>query len=168
MKKLVFSTLICLLFASAAIAQYQNKTLSIGIRGGLPISDLYSDLYSFSLDADVSYHVYAYENFMVGGAVGYGHVFGETLTEGLINIEVEDYSYIPLLASAKLYAGNLLYLGVQPGYAFALTEDTDSGFIIRAIAGYNVTENLDIVANYQNITLGTAFPSVNLGLNFYP
>ena len=167
MKKLLF-TAVLLCITMTAMAQYSNKTLAIGVRGGLPVNDRYSDFFTFSVDADVNYHTYVYENFMVGGAVGYGHYFGESLTEGIINIEISDYNYIPVLASAKLYAGTLLYLGVQPGYAFALGDGWDGGFIIRAQAGFNLTENLDIVANYQNILESNAFPSVNLGLNFYP
>lgn len=168
MKKLLF-TLFTVCLTMTAMAQYANKTMSIGIRGGLPISDFYSDLFSFSVDADISYHTYVYENFMIGAGAGYGHVFGETLNEdGLINIEVDDFSYIPVMASAKLYAGTLLYLGVQPGYAISLADEWDGGFMIRVQAGLNLSENLDLVANYQNIMQGTAFPSVNLGLNFYP
>ncbi|WP_224487927.1 hypothetical protein [Robertkochia flava] len=167
MKKLLFTALmVCL--TMTAMAQYSNKTISIGVRGGLPVSDAYSDLYSFSVDADISYHTYVYENFMIGGAAGYGHVFGEDISIGGLNIEVDDYQYIPVLASAKLYAGTLLYLGLQPGYAFALGDNQEGGFMFRAQAGFNITENMDIVANYQNILLDTAFPTVNLGLNFYP
>lgn len=165
-KSLLTALLVCL--TMTAMAQYSNKTMSVSVRGGLPVSEVYGDLYTFSVDADVSYHTYAYENFMVGGAVGYGHVFGENIGLEGLDIEVADYNYIPVMASAKLYAGTLLYLGVQPGYAITLADNSEGGFIIRGQAGFNVAENMDIIATYQNILLDTAFPTVNLGLNFYP
>lgn len=164
MKKLLFTFLLCSLFSTAAMAQ---KSMSISVRGGLPLTE-FNEVYSFSVDADISYHSYVFENLMLGGGAGYGHIFGETLREGSFEFEVDDYNYVPVFASAKFYAANQLYLGVQPGYAIALGEDTDGGFMIRFQAGYNITESLDVVASYQNILVDLAFPSVNLGVSFYP
>ncbi|WP_224484880.1 hypothetical protein [Robertkochia aurantiaca] len=146
-----------------------QKNLNISVQGSLPFPRETNNLYTHGIEAGISYHTYVYENLMLGGSTGYGQLFGETIASftDQADIVIEDYSYIPVLVSAKVYAVNQLFLNLQPGYAFALGDDLESSFMFRANAGYNLIENLDLFLSYQFL-LKSEEPMVGLGLNFYP
>ncbi|WP_224484881.1 hypothetical protein [Robertkochia aurantiaca] len=147
-----------------SMSLHSQKNLNISVRASHAVG-ISSEVFKLGIDSDISYHSFVLENLMLGGSVGYGHIFVESLDRYPGEL-FEDYNYVPILASVKVYAADLFFLAVQPGYAITFQDYRDNGFIFRAKAGYNLSPSLDVVASYQEISQ-LRLPTVGLGLNFY-
>lgn len=164
MKKLFITTLITLFTGIAAQAQYTGW--SFAANGGLPTGE-YADIVSANVGADFNFLSAVTPNLDLGGAVGYGRFFGKDIETAFGTAEVEDYSYVPVAAAARVYATDQLFAGLQAGYAFGLEEGTEGGFLYRVKGGYKVTEKIDLFAMYQGISNdGDNLGAVGAGIAF--
>lgn len=158
MKKLWITMLFTLLSGVALQAQYTGW--SVAANGGIPTGEA-SDVTVASVGADVNFLTAVTSHLDLGGTVGYGRFFGKEFDTALGTFQAEDYSYIPIAAAARIYATEYLFAGLQAGYAYAIDNDTDGGFLYRVKGGYKITETIDLYAMYQGInnngdTLGAA------------
>ncbi|WP_189702508.1 outer membrane beta-barrel protein [Subsaximicrobium wynnwilliamsii] len=170
MKKLILVAVV----AVFGLANVNAQNFNAGISAGLPIGD-FSDLYSFSVIVDVNYLWEVSEQFDAGVTVGYSHSFGkdEDLNLdlgdfGSFDIETEDFGYIPIGAAGRFNASEDFTIGLDLGYAIAVSPSgSDGGFYYAPKVQYGITQSLDIVAAYRGVSLdGGSFDIVSLGIEF--
>ncbi|MBL7471280.1 hypothetical protein [Robertkochia sediminum] len=164
MKKLFITTLITLLSGVALQAQYTGW--SIAANGGIATGE-FSEITSANVGADFNFLTAVTPNLDLGGTVGYGRFLGKDIETDFGTAEVEDYSYIPVAAAARVYATDKLFAGLQGGYAFGVEEGSEGGFLYRVKGGYKVTEKIDLFAMYQGISNdGDNLGAVGAGIAF--
>ena len=163
MKKSLFFLLIMLLAVSSVFSQSNFK---IGVNAGIPVGDV-EDLATFQLGADVAYLYPVSELFSVGALAGYSHFFGEDDVPLLGGSgSVEDFSFIPIAASARFGFANSLFVGADLGYAIGVDDGNDGGLYYRPKVGYNFGP-VAAIASFAGIAVdGGDVSSVNLGVEF--
>lgn len=155
----------CAIMALSLTARAQSGW-SIGANGAVPTGTT-ADFTSVSLGADVAYHLPVTPLLDVGVTTGYGRFFGKEYDTGFGTFEAEDYSYIPLAASANVNATEKIFAGLQAGYAIATGEDAQGGFLYRVRGGYGINRMIDLYAFYQGISNdGEEVNAVGAGLIF--
>ena len=153
MKKSLFFLFMMLFAVTSAFSQSNFK---IGINAGIPVGDV-EDLSTFQLGADVAYLYPVSELFSVGGLLGYSYFIGD---------EVDDFSFLPIAASARFGFENSLFVGADLGYAIGIDDDYDGGFYYRPKVGYSFG-SVALIASFAGIAGdGGDVSSVNLGVEF--
>ena len=169
MKKLMLLAAVAVFGLSSVNAQ----ELRAGLTGGLPIGDA-GDGYTFNFGIDATYLWEVSDSFQAGAATGYNHSFGDTMSETItvlgftttVEVEFEDFQYIPLAAAGRFNASEQFVLGADLGYAIAIGEG-DGGFYYRPMVGYNASEEIQITASYRGVSVeGGSFSTINLGANY--
>ena len=106
----------------------------------------------------------------VGLATGFVNAFGdtETISEGIIEIEAEfeDYQFIPLAASFRIYPTFEFKFGADVGYAVGINEGNEGGFYYRPLVGYNITGNTELNVSYTAVDNIGTFAIATLGVLF--
>ncbi|WP_219548240.1 hypothetical protein [Gramella sp. MT6] len=159
MKKAIFF-LAFMMLSSGLIAQ---KHWTFGLNGGIPIGDV-EDTHTFHASADVAYRIDIINLLDIGGMIGYSRYFGDSITEGAIDIDYDDLQFLPIAANGRLRILAILFAGTDIGYAIGISDDNDGGFYIRPQVGINLGI-ANVLASYENISVdGGNVSSINAGL----
>ena len=159
MKKSLF-LLAFLMLSTGLMAQ---KHWTFGLNGGIPIGDI-EETYNFHASADIAYRIDIIELLDIGAVAGYSHYFGESITDGDFDVDIEDLQFIPVGATGRIRILSLLFVGTDLGYAFSLNDGLDGGFYLRPQIGLNLGI-VNILASYENISAeGANLSSINGGV----
>ena len=162
MKKLLFFLFVMLFAVNSAFTQSNFK---IGVNAGIPVGDV-EDVASFQLGADVAYLYPVSELFSVGALAGYSHFFGDDVNTPLGTVNVDDFSFLPIAASARFGFANSLFVGGDLGYAIGIDDGNDGGLYYRPKVGYSFGP-VAVIASFAGIAVdGGDASSVNLGVEF--
>ncbi len=157
MKKLLLAAVVGL-FAFSVTAQNFGAGLSVG----LPVGDA-GDIATFNITADVNYLWNVSDDFDAGVSVGFSHNFGDEVS----GIEFDDVQFLPIAGRASFNASEDLFIGADLGYAVGINDGNDGGFLWAPRVGYGVSDTVDIVLSYNNVSLdGGTWSNINLGINF--
>ena len=162
MKKLILAAVVILSFGLTSASAQEVK---LGVHGGVPVGDL-DGVSNFALGADVAYLYNTAGIFQLGGTTGYHHYFGESGTEGDLEWEVDDFSFLPIAAAGRVSLGDVIFAGVDLGYAIGLNDGNDGGFYYAPKLGFGLFM-FDVVGSYTGVSLdGGNASSVNVGVEF--
>ncbi|MEO9511736.1 MAG: hypothetical protein ABJN84_02985 [Flavobacteriaceae bacterium] len=165
MKKTFLLSIIMLAFCFVTIAQ-DRTNFKAGFNAGIPVGD-FSEAFAFSVGVDVAYHYGVSELIDLGAATGYINIFGDTVnTIGEIEAEFEDYSFMPVAASLRIYPTYHFKFGADVGYAVATANDSEGGLYYRPVIGYNITGNTELNVSYMAIDNDGTLAVATLGLLF--
>ena len=159
MKK-VFLLLAFFMLSSGLMAQ---KHWTFGLNGGIPLGDV-EDSHSFHASADVAYRIDIIDLLDIGGIIGYSHYFGDSITEGPVEIDFDDLQFLPIAATGRIRILSILFAGTDLGYAIGISDDNDGGFYLRPQIGLNLGI-ANVLASYENISVdGGNVSSINAGV----
>ncbi|MFO7721439.1 MAG: hypothetical protein R6W85_13510 [Gillisia sp.] len=162
MKKSLFILFVMLFAVTSAFSQSNFK---IGVNAGIPVGDV-EDITTFQLGLDVAYLYPVSDLFSVGGLVGYSRYFGDDINTSFGTVSVDDFSFLPIAASARFGFENSLFVGADLGYAVGLDDGNDGGFYYRPKVGYSFGP-VAVIASFAGIAVdGGDVSSVNLGVEF--
>ena len=157
MKKLFLAAVVGL-FAFSATAQNFGAGLSVG----LPVGDA-GDLATFNVTVDVNYLWEVSDDFDAGVTVGFSQNFGDEIN----GFEIDDVQFLPVAGRAAYNVSEDFSIGADLGYAVGINDGNDGGFLWAPRVGYGVSDSIDIVLSYNNVSLdGGTWSNVNLGVNF--
>ncbi|WP_417367084.1 hypothetical protein [Flavobacterium beibuense] len=142
------------------------QEIRVGAHGGFPTGDA-SDVSSFNAGVDASVYFFDInEKVSLGVSTGYTRFFGKDETIGGINVEYDDFAYIPITASARGLFGakqNIFYTA-KIGYAVGL-DDADGGFHYQANIGWT-NSTIDAFIFYGGISDEITVSSFGAGIAF--
>lgn len=121
-------------------------TFGAGVNVGLPVGDA-SDVSSFGLGAELQGEYKFAEKVSGIGTTGYTHFFGKDLGGGV----KFNYGAIPVLAGARVYPTEFLYVGAQAGYSFYTGDASEGGFTYKPQVGYDA-QSFQLGLSYNAIT----------------
>lgn len=169
MKTIITACIFLLLIAFSTHAQVDRSNFKAGLNAGVPVGDA-ADLSSFSLGLDLACHWGVSELLDVGVATGFVNAFGETTDASgggvTISGEFEDFQFLPLAASVRLYPTYQFKLGADGGYAVGITEGLDGGLYYRPVVGYNITGNTELNVSYMVFEDNVSFSIATIGILF--
>lgn len=169
MKKTIL--VIVTVFIAGFTANAQDRSsFKAGLIAGIPVGDA-ADVSSFAIGLDAAYHWGVSEVFDVGLATGFINAFGDTTTVsggGLsIETEFEDFQFLPLAGSVRIYPTYQFKLGVDVGYAVGVNDGNEGGLYYRPLIGYNITGNTELNVSYVAVdNNGATFSIAMVGLLF--
>lgn len=174
MKKLLIIALISMLGYQA------NAQFSAGVWGGLPIGDA-GDIATFSLGVDLTYLFDVSDEFGVGPTAGFSHSFGDSVDTAIGSYDLEDVQFLPIAVAARYSISDAFVLGTDLGYAVGVNGlndgndgefvvgigGNDGGFYYAPRAQYSVSDLIDIVFAYRNVSAnGGTWSILSLALEF--
>lgn len=162
MKKII----LLLALAFMGFGSVFGQGVRLGVNAGIPVGDV-KDISNFQLGADIAYLYPASDLFSVGGLVGYSRYFIDD-NDPLIGTidDVDDFSFLPIAATARFGFENSLFVAGDLGYAIGINDGNDGGFYYRPKVGYSLGP-LAIIASFSGISVdGGDVSSVNLGIEF--
>ncbi|MDC6363886.1 MULTISPECIES: hypothetical protein [Flavobacteriaceae] len=170
MKRIFLLTLGLFALTFSAMAQHVDRSsFKAGFNAGIPVGDA-SEISKFSIGLDLAYHWSVSELVDIGLASGFINAFGETKTVTVGNVtvenEFEDFQFVPLTGSLRLYPTYDFKLGADVGYAVGINDGNEGGFYVRPSVGYNITGNTELNVSYINISNDGNFSIVALGILF--
>lgn len=141
-----------------------GQGFKLGVNAGIPVGDV-EEFSTFQLGFDAAYLYPVSELFSVGALAGYSRYFGDEISSPAGNVEVDDFSFLPIAATARFGFSDFLFVGGDLGYAIGLNE-SDGGIYYRPKVGYGLGP-LAIIASFSGISVdGGDVSSVNLGVEF--
>jgi len=171
MKKILLSTVFALL--SIVCINAQDGSFRGGVHIGIPTGD--SDVISsFVAGVDISYIFNSGEDFEYGIASGFTNFFGKTekiITLGgpFIEIDHDDFNYIPVAATAQYGVSEDFFLGLDLGYAFITSDSSgdSGGFYYNPKVFWSASEKFDIVLGYRTMKIDSInISALTLGASF--
>lgn len=142
------------------------QDIRLGVHGGFPIGDA-GDVSSFNLGVDASVYFFDInEKVSLGVSTGYTRFFGKDDNVGGIDVEYDDFAYIPISAAARGLFGanqNIFYTAIL-GYAVGL-DDADGGFLYGAKLGWT-NSTVDVYAFYRGIDDEITVNTLGVGVAF--
>jgi len=79
---------------------------------------------------------------------------------------VDDFSFLPIAAAGRVSLGDVLFAGVDLGYAIGLNDGNDGGFYFAPKLGFGLFM-FDVVGSYTGVSRdGSTVSSVNVGVEF--
>ncbi len=168
MKRTYLITIVLIAVMFTAHSQ-DRSSFKAGFNAGLPVGDA-ADFSSFAVGLDVVYHWGVSELLDAGLATGFIHSFGDTNTiegDGItIQTEFEDFQFIPLAASVRIYPTYHFKFGADAGYAVGINTGNEGGLYYRPIVGYNITGNTELNVSYTAVDNNGTFSIATLGILF--
>lgn len=172
MKKIFITLIAVTMFSTVARAQ---AGLNIGFSIGFPYENYNGYDFSFAFNGDINYLFEVSPAFDIGIASGYGMATGDSYYVGPIvgNFDTPDYQYVPVAVAARFNLTKRLTFGSDIGYAISVSSAKDNfnndyysgGFYWRPMVGFNLSERLQLNANYIGISDDFFYYSAfNLGL----
>ena len=153
MKKLI----LCAAIAVFGLTSMNAQRFVAGVNAGIPVGDA-DDLTTFAIAVELGYLFEISEEFEAGPITGYGHLFGD---------EVDDFQYIPIGGTGRFSVSEDFTLGADLGYALGIGDEVDGGFYYAPRIQYGITESLDIVLAYRNISDdGFTVSAITAGVEF--
>lgn len=160
------------LFIIAALAMFSvglqaQEGFKAGVNLGLPVGDA-GDVSGFSIGIDALYHWAVSDDFNAGVATGFTNAFGKSIDAGTFgSIDIPDVQFLPIAASGRFNASDMITIGADLGYAVGISDGNDGGFYYRPIVGYGVSDNIELNLSYTGISLnGGTWSTINLGVLF--
>jgi len=155
MKNLFFTVL--LLMGLGTVAQAQQKGFRLGAHAGIPLSDA-SDVSSFHAGVDASYLFDLNDNVALGAATGYSTFFSKE--------NFDNYSYVPVAASARVAFSWSIFYVADLGYAVALEDNTDGGFYYQGKVGW-AFKKVDVFGFYKGIFVDdSSMDAIGVGIAY--
>lgn len=139
-----------------------RSSFKAGFNAGLPVGDA-ADISSFSLGLDAAYHWGVSELLDAGVATGFINSFGETIAG---QTEFEDFQFLPLAASVRIYPTYHFKFGADAGYAVGINTGNEGGFYYRPLVGYNITGNTELNVSYIAVNNNGTFGIATVGILF--
>lgn len=161
MKKFIFITILFTFSQS-----FNAQDFNIGLSGLLPLGDA-SEFSDFGLSIEGSYLKSVSEKIDIGLTVGYINYFGKEVNVPFLGtINTNDVGFLPIAASGRFEVIEKFTAGVDLGYAIGIKpEAIDGGFYFAPKLQYGISQNLDIVLAYKNISVDRgAFEAISLGV----
>ncbi|SNY99418.1 hypothetical protein [Flagellimonas pacifica] len=169
MKNIITTSIFFLLVTFAMHAQVDRSSFKVGLNAGIPVGDA-ADVSSFSIGLDVNYHWGVSELFDVGLATGFINAFGDTDTSSVgpvtVQTEFEDFQFLPVAASVRIYPTYHFKFGVDAGYAVGISDGMEGGLYYRPIVGYNITGNTELNVSYMVVEDNISFSVATVGILF--
>lgn len=142
-----------------------GQGIRVGVNAGIPVGDA-KDITTFQLGADIAYLFPVSDLFSVGGLVGYSRYFIDDDAFPGISQNIDDFSFLPIAATARFGFENSLFVAGDLGYAIGISDGNDGGFYYRPKVGYSLGP-VAIIASFSGISVdGGDVSSVNLGIEF--
>lgn len=169
MKKTIL--VIVTVFIAGFTANAQDRSsFKAGLIAGIPVGDA-TNVSSFAIGLDAAYHWGVSEVFDVGLATGFINAFGDNIDASVGDVEIqaefEDFQFLPLAASVRIYPTYQFKLGVDAGYAVGINEGNEGGLYYRPLIGYNITGNTELNVSYVAVdNNGATFSIAMVGLLF--
>lgn len=176
MKKIILSAIAVCAFGFMSA---QESTMKIGANLGMPMGDV-KDMTSLVIGADFAYMWSISDEFQVGATIGYLSFMGkehdsveiEYNDMGMpIDFDVvkvkQDFSFLPIAATAQYSINENFFLGADLGYALALAPSgSDAGMYYQPKVGYQI-ESFEVYVGYKGISRsGASANALSLGV-FY-
>ena len=163
MKKIIL--LVVIMWSVSTVSLAQNG-LNFGGSIGFPVNASGYD-FTFGFTGDINFLFEVQPGFSLGIASGYGHGFGDTYRgPSGVQYDVEDYQYVPVALAGRHYPNSKLVWGTDIGYGIAVSNPDRGGFYFRPMIGYNVTDKMQLNANYVGISDRFYWSTLNLGITF--
>jgi hypothetical protein len=130
-----------------------------GANLGIPVGDA-QDAYNFTIGGDIKFLWELSESIDVGLVSGFNYYTGGTKSKGggyiIPNLEIVDFAMIPIAGALSLKVSDTFSFGVDVGYGIIIGKlkqfgegHSNGGFYYRLMAGYNVTEAVQITISYR-------------------
>ncbi|WP_411895651.1 hypothetical protein [Winogradskyella sp. A2] len=147
-------------FAVFAFASLSAQNFSAGLNAGIPVGDA-DTAYSFNIQLDVAALWEVSEAFDAGVTAGYSNTSLKSDFDG------DAAGFIPIAAAGRFAVSDDISLGADLGYAIGVNDGNDGGFYYRPRASYAVSEAIDIVLAFSNVSNdGFTFSALTLGAEF--
>lgn len=168
MKKILTLAFLTITFYGVnAQSKFQHEVIA-----HLPIGES-KDISSFGISIKTDYLFELSGKFKLGPSVGYSYFFGETtsfdLGDVILELDVDNFQFLPVAAAAQYYFTPKLSLRVDLGYAISLNGG-DGGIYFSPKLGYDITDKLGVKFGYSRIThardVDLDFNTIDLGLAF--
>lgn len=169
MKKTIL--VIVTVFIAGFTANAQDRSsFKAGLIAGIPVGDA-ANISSFAIGLDAAYHWGVSEVFDVGLATGFINAFGENIDTAVGDVQIqgefEDFQFLPLAGSVRIYPTYQFKLGVDVGYAVGINDGNEGGLYYRPLIGYNITGNTELNVSYVAVdNNGETFSIAMVGLLF--
>lgn len=161
MKKFLFTLCVVLIGFTSSFAQ---SGFAVGANIGMPVGDI-EDFSDFKIGADIAYRFNVAPRVDVGGLLGYSRFFVDDVDSPFGSIETTDIEFLPIAATGRVNL-NLLFLGVDLGYAVGLDDGNDGGFFYRPLVGVKLGP-VGVIGSYSGVNLeGDPIGSINLGIEY--
>lgn len=142
MKKLLL--IMCVAFIGYS-ASAQEGNLRAGAYLGFPIGDA-SKVSSFALGLDGVYLFEVSEKFEAGFGTGLSFYTGKN--------GAQSATFLPFYGAARFNIDKKFMVGVDLGYAVALSSGLKGGFQYRPMFGYNIDEKFQVTVSLAGIARG--------------
>lgn len=165
MKKIIL-TISVLVFAFQ-FGTAQDEQITVGAHVGIPTGDA-SDLTTLNVGVDASYYFLkdVGEGMDIGLSTGYSMFMGDEVeVPGFGTQEVDDYSFIPIAASARFGLGKSFFAVADLGYALGVSDNADGGFYYQPKLGYRIN-SLELSAYYKGISDEVSIGAFGVGIGF--
>nr|WP_298927662.1 hypothetical protein [uncultured Allomuricauda sp.] len=169
MKKTIL-VIVTVFIAGFTTNAQDRSSFKAGLIAGIPVGDA-TNVSSFAIGLDAAYHWGVSEVFDVGLATGFINAFGDNIDASVGDVEIqaefEDFQFLPLAASVRIYPTYQFKLGVDAGYAVGINEGNEGGLYYRPLIGYNITGNTELNVSYVAVdNNGATFSIAMVGLLF--
>ncbi len=166
-----------LLFVTIAVFGFSNikaQEFNVGISGvaALAESVIFFDV-AYGVNLDVNYLWKVSDKFQAGVTSGYSHVFGPTVRDSFLgvnlNYKLDDTAWLPVALAARFNILKWFTIGGDVGYAVGISpEGFDGGFYYAPKAQYRVSKSIDIVTSYRQIEDDGSpiIKAISLGVEF--
>ena len=163
MRKLLFFMAIVI----GTSIQAQKGEFNVGVNAGLPVGDI-SDIYSFTLGAEVNYLFDIADKFKAGPSVAFINFFGkEQEVFGLPLGSIGDAQFLPIAAAARYEASDKFSIGADIGYGVGISQGNEGGFYYRPMVSYDVADNIAIQASFNGMSNDViSMNNIGLGVLF--
>lgn len=159
MQKNLFIIIAFLFTVHLTVAQDQDYTISAGGVAALPIGTP-ADFADYGLGFELMYMKHLDKGFKVGGSVGFTQYVADQ------DLDRKDFRFVPVVAKAMYPIGDLGFgVGLDLGYAIAVNENRDGGFVYEPKATLS-TAGMLFTLGYRGTRLdeGT-FDAIQLGVS---
>ena len=128
---------------------------------------------AYGINLDVNYLWQVSDKFQAGVTSGYSHVFGPTVRDSFLgvnlNYKLDDTAWLPVALAARFNILKWFTIGGDVGYAVGISpEGFDGGFYYAPKAQYRVSKSIDIVTSYRQIEDDGSpiIKAISLGVEF--
>ena len=142
----------------------QTTDWKAAVHAGVPVGDA-ADFSDFTIGADVTYLMGIAGILEAGPMIGYSHFFGSSGSQGDVEWEVSDISFIPIAASGRVDLPGF-FAGLDLGYAIGVNDGNQGGLYYRPKIGFGFF-GLNVIGSYQAVTRdGGSVSAVTAGVEF--
>ncbi|WP_127845722.1 hypothetical protein [Psychroflexus aestuariivivens] len=162
MKRVILTAAVMLFAFQFSMAQ--DEKITVGAHFGIPAAGDATDLTTSNVGFDASFYFAndIIEGLDLGLSSGYTVFFGDEI-EGVG--ELDDFSFIPIAASARYSFNQNFFAVADLGYAVGVSDDTEGGFYYQPKFGY-MFGSVEISAFYKVFEDESTLGSLGVGLGY--